>query len=69
MAKTEFLIRAIHKGLNLILVENEIAIRPQQIVGHKVGIMRRRKYLTVLVEQNLAYLKGQFEVVESIKRQ
>ena len=39
MAKTEFLRGAVAKGLNLVIVYNEIAVWPQQIVGHKESVV------------------------------
>lgn len=61
MTKTEFLVRTVAQRFNLVVVNNEIAIRAQQVISHQVRIVGRREDLTRQREQTLANLKGEFK--------
>ena len=67
MTKTEFLVRAVTQRFNLVVVNNEIAIRAQQVISHQVRIVGRREDLTRQREQTLANFKGEFKMIEGIK--
>ena len=64
MTKTKFLLGAVAKRLNLILVEDKIAVGPKKIVRHQISIMRRCEYLARKNKESLAHSKGQREMVE-----
>ena len=67
MPKSQLLVGTGLQGFYLIVLQDEVAVRPQQIVGHQIGVMRRREHLTIEIEQLLTNLKRQFEVIEGIK--
>ena len=67
MAKAEFFLGAVAKRLNLVIVHNEIAVWPKQIVGHEICVVGRREDLAREGEQSLAHLKGESEMIEGVK--
>ena len=67
MSEPEFFVRAVAESFYLIVVDNEIAIRTKQVIGHQICILRGCEYLTIKFEQEFTCLEGELEMVECIK--
>ena len=67
MAKTEFFLRTVAKRLDLILVDDKVAVRSKQVIRHQISVVRRGKDLTRKRKQALANFKGEFEMIECVK--
>ena len=67
MAKSQLLLRASLKRLYLIVLKDEVAVGTQQVVCHQVGVVGRSEDLAIHVEQLLAHLKRESEMIESVE--
>ena len=67
MTEAQFFIGAIGKTFDFVIVQDKITIRTQEIIGHKICIVRGCKNLAIQIKQFFTYLKGKTEMIEGIE--
>ena len=67
MTETEFFVCTVAKRFDLILIQNEVAVWTEKVVGHQIGIVRRSEDLARQSKESFADFKRKLEMIEGIK--
>ena len=67
MTEAELFVCAVAKRLDLVFVQNKIAVRTEQVIGHQISVVRRSENLTWERKESFADFERKLEVVKGIE--